>query len=152
MVDLKKIIVQEILMRATALKDKYTKESNALATWICVFAQSEDEYNELLEEAKKFGEPLPDNKNGLTFILNEPIGRTIKVLKIRKFDPNKKERGDADFTVKDYESFKKENLKKENFKLIPRDRFEMIELSESGNSVLTYFSNPSIEEQYKDFI
>jgi len=152
MVDLKRIIVQEILMRAIALKDKYTKEYDAMATWACIFAQSENEYNELIEEVKKYGEKLKDTYSGPIFILNEPIGRTIRVLKIRQFDPAKKERGDADFTVKNYENFKKESLGKNNFKLIPRDGFEMIELMESGNNVLAYFSNPPIEEQYKDFI
>lgn len=38
MTDIKQIIVQEILTRATALKDKYTKERNAMAGWVCIFS------------------------------------------------------------------------------------------------------------------
>lgn len=139
-------------MRATALKNKYTKERNATAAWACIFAQNNDEYNELLDEAKKFGSILKETSSGPIFILDEAIGGTIKVLKIRKFDPNKKERGDADFTISNYNIFKEENLNKANFKLIPRDNFEMLELMDPNTNVLAYFSNPPIEEQYKSFL
>lgn len=152
MLDLKKIIVTEILMRAIALKNKYTKEYNATAAWACIFSQSEDEYNKLLEEAKKIGNIYKETTNGPIFLLNEAMADTVKILKIRKPDPTKTERGDADFTVIDYNKFKEEYQNKENFKLIPRDTFEMIELTEPKAAVRVYFSNPPIEEQYKDIL
>lgn len=152
MVDIKRIVVQEILMRAIALKDKYTEERNAKAFWVCVFSQSNEEYGELLEATKKLGDVFEEGYNGVKFLLKEPLGGSVKILKVRKPDPQRKERGDADFSVSDYESFKKSCLGKENFKLIPRDNFEMIELKELGSSVIAYFSDPPIEEQYKGII
>jgi hypothetical protein len=151
MIDIK-IIVQEILKRAAALKDKYTKEAGATAAWVCIFSQSDDEYQELLTEAEKLGHIIEETPNGPKFLLNMPIAGTVKILKIRKKDFERPERGDADFTVSDYEAFKKECENKDNFKLIPRNGFEMIELTEPGAAVRVYFSNPPIEEQYKDFL
>jgi len=150
MIDIKWIIVQEILMRATAIKDKYTKERNATAAWVCIFSQSNDEYQELLIEAEKFGDIIEETPSGPKFLLNKPIAGTVKILKIRKPDLQRPERGDADFKVSNYEIFKKECLGEENFKIIPKDGFEMIELMEPGATVRAYFSNPPIEEQYKD--
>ncbi len=139
-------------MRAVALKNKYTEEYNATAAWACIFSQSEDEYNKLLEEAKKFGNIYKETTNGPILLLNEAMAGTVKILKVRKPDPTKTERGDADFTVIDYNKFKEEYRNKENFKLIPRDTFEMIELTEPKAAVRVYFSNPPIEEQYKDIL
>ncbi|HAH04408.1 MAG: hypothetical protein UV78_C0008G0017 [Parcubacteria group bacterium GW2011_GWA2_43_17] len=137
-------------MRATALKDKYTKEHNAMAVWVCVFAQSDDEYQQLLTEAKKLGDIFEETANGPKFLLNQPIAGTVRILKIRQPDPDKTERGDADFTISDYKAFKKEQAGQANFKIIPKDNFEMMELMEPGATVRAYFSYPSIEEQYQD--
>ena len=151
MIDIKKIIVQEILMRATALKNEFTKEHKATAAWVCIFSQNNEEYNELLAEAEKLGSILKETENGPNFLLDQPIAGTVKILKIRKHDPEKPERGDADFTVSNYSIFKKECEGKDNFKIIPKDGFEMVELTNPGAAVRVYFSNPPIEEQYKDY-
>ena len=138
-------------MRTTALKDKYTDEYGAVAAWGCIFSQNDGEYNELLNEAKKFGDIFEETPTGPKFFLHEPIGRTIKVLKIRKPDPSWPERGDVDFTVSNYGAFKEKHLNDKHFKLIPRDTFEMIELTEPAATVRVYFSNPPIEKQYTSF-
>jgi hypothetical protein len=70
----------------------------------------------------------------------------LRILKIRKPDLNRKERGDADFTLTNYLKFKKENLDKLGFKLIPREDFEMIEFDPQNGSPLVYFSNPTLAE------
>lgn len=152
MPDIKRIIVQEILMRAIALKNKYTKERNASAAWVCIFSQSDNEFKELITEAKKLGDIFEEISNGTKFLLNKPLAGTIRILKIRRPDPEKKERGDADFTVSDYEMFRKEHKDQENFKIIPKDNFEMIELMEPSATVRVYFSNPPIEKQYEDLL
>lgn len=153
MIDIKRIIVQEILIRATALKDKYTDQKEAKAYWACIFSQSQEEYQELLAQADKLGNKYKDTASGPTYILDKPLGGNIRVLKVRQPDPSWPERGDVDFTVADYKNFKEKYLlNKDNFKLIPRDNFEMIELMESGDTVRVYFSNPPIEEQYKDVL
>jgi hypothetical protein len=153
MVDIKKIIVQEILMQAMALKDKCTKERGATVAWICIFSQNDKEYEELLTEAKKLGNIFETDLNGTKLLLNKPpAGSNARILKIRKPDSEKPERGDVDFTVSDYANFKKEHEGKENFRLIKRENFEMLELTEPGANVRVYFSNPPIEEQYKDLL
>lgn len=150
MPDIKQIITQEILMRATALKDIYTKERGATVAWVCIFAQDEEEYQGLLIEAKKLGDIFEETLNGPKLLLHKPLG-TVRILKIRKPDPAKKERGDADFTVSDYQRFKNEYADKQGFAIIPRRGFEMVELKSPSFNVIAYFSDPPIEAQYKDF-
>ncbi|MFA6322039.1 MAG: hypothetical protein WCX71_01010 [Candidatus Buchananbacteria bacterium] len=153
MIDIKRIIVQEILIRAMALKDKYTNEREATAAWICIFSQNDKEYQELLTEAQKLGDVFETDLSGTKLLLDEPpMGSNARILKIRKPDPKKPEKGDVDFTVSNYANFKKEYQNKKNFKLIQRDSFEMLELTEPGATVRAYFSNPPIEEQYQDLL
>jgi len=151
MIDIKQIIIQEILIPATALKNKYTNERSATATWVCIFSQNDNEYHELLNQAKKLGNIFEETNNGSNILLNKPLG-TVKILKIRKPDLTRPERGDADFTVSNYPTFKKECEGKDNFKVIQKDNFVMIEQTETNANVRVYFSNPPIEEQYKNIL
>ncbi|MBI5635563.1 hypothetical protein HY993_01220 [Candidatus Micrarchaeota archaeon] len=70
----------------------------------------------------------------------------FKILKIRKPDKTRPERGDADFNIANYEDFKKKYLPLEGFKLIVREDHKMIELTEEGADVRVYFSNPHIDK------
>ena len=72
------------------------------------------------------------------------ISGNLRLVKIRRPDLKRKERGDADFTVADYPSFKKTYLGKSGFGIIKRPNMEMIELSDSAFNVLAYFSNPPL--------
>ncbi len=74
------------------------------------------------------------------------VSGDLRLLKIRLPDPTRPELGDADFTVRDFSTFKKSHLSRKGFRPIPRD-FEMIELMEPGSDVRTYFSNPPLDEQ-----
>ena len=66
----------------------------------------------------------------------------LLLLKIRQPDPTRPQRGDADFTLKNYYLFKEKYLKDvEHFKLIDRGDFEMIELGDPKFQVLSHFSN-----------
>ena len=67
-----------------------------------------------------------------------------RLVKIRKPDPKRTERGDADFTVTDYLIFKKKYLSKPGFRIIKRPEMEMIELTDPSFNVLAYFSNPPL--------
>ena len=66
--------------------------------------------------------------------------------KIRKPDPTRPERGDADFNLDDYEKFKNKYVGKEGFSLIERKDHEMVELMEKGSDVRVYFSHPHIDK------
>lgn len=145
-------IIQQIITQSTTLKDKYTDKKSVSNLWVCIFSQSEEEYQRLLAEAKDLGNIFEDTPSGPKILLREPIAGA-RVLKVRQFDPTKTERGDVDFSISDYKNFKAKYLQdSEHFKLIERDTFEMIELMESGGAVRAYFSNPPIEEQYKNIL
>ena len=70
----------------------------------------------------------------------------LNILKIRKPDPNRPERGDADFTVPDFPAFKEKYLGKSGFSLIKRPTMEMVELSNPSFNVLAYYSYPTLAE------
>jgi len=146
-----KQFVQEIVKEAKKLKDKHTNQIDAPVNYACIFSQSQEEYEKLLELTNKFGKVLKETKNGLLFHLEplETVSGKLKILKIRAPDPTRPEKGDADFTVKNYPKFKEEFLNKEGFKLIERDYMEMIELMDKEFNVRVYFSDPPLDQQFK---
>jgi hypothetical protein len=73
-------------------------------------------------------------------------GGELRLLKIRRPDPKRPERGDADFTVSDFETFKREHLSAAGFGLIQRPEMEMIELIDPSFDVLAYYSHPPLAE------
>ncbi|OGY18280.1 MAG: hypothetical protein A3F04_00200 [Candidatus Chisholmbacteria bacterium RIFCSPHIGHO2_12_FULL_49_9] len=146
--DLKKF-VQEIVNYAKSIKDKHTGEADAPVNYACIFAQSQEEFDDLLTTARNLGKVIKETPTGPLFRI-EPL-RTVsgplRLLKVRKPDVTRIERGDADFTVSDYPSFKKSVLKKPGFTLIEREEFEMIELMDPGFDVRAYFSHPTLDRQ-----
>lgn len=146
--DLKRI-VKEIVKRAFILKNKHTDEINAPVNYACIFSQSKEEYDDLLEVAQKIGNPVKETPTGLLFQIDplDTVAGKLKLLKIRLPDSTRPERGDADFTVSDFSDFKKKHISKKEFKLIRREDFEMIELMDSEFDVRVYFSNPPLDEQ-----
>jgi hypothetical protein len=144
-----KELVKNIVSQAKALKDRHISEPNAPVNYACIFAQSEAEYKELNESAKTIGKVVKKMDSGLLYHITnlETVAGTLRILKIRIPDPTKPERGDADFTVSDYPSFKKENLSRPGFNLITRADMEMIELMEPNCAVRAYFSNPPVDQQ-----
>ncbi|MFA5107269.1 MAG: hypothetical protein WC497_03000 [Patescibacteria group bacterium] len=147
--DLQKL-VQEIVAQAQKLKDVRTDAKDAPVNYACVFAQSDEEYSRLLEVAKKLGLVLNETKMGPLFQIKplDTAAGKLQLLKIRRPDVNRPERGDADFTVADYPAFKEKYLSQPGYKLLLRERFEMIELADPNFSVLAYFSYPPLDQQY----
>lgn len=142
-------VVNYIVNSAIKLKNRYTNEVNALIDWVAIFTQSDEEYIDFLKKASSFGEVIQDTETGPIFKLNRPIktrAGELFIIKIRKPDKTRPQRGDGDFRLSDYETFKKRNLTDKHFKLIRRKDYEMIELKDSEFDVLVYFSNPPISE------
>ena len=140
--------IQTIVKQAKELKDKHTDQYSAPVNYVCIFCQSEVEFEELSKLAQKIGRVIKQTYSGPLFLI-EPIETAagkVRLLKIRKPDPTRPQQGDADFTVKDYQSFKEKYLKLPNFSLIKRPEFEMIELKDLDFDVLAYFSHPTLEE------
>jgi len=141
--------IQEIVDKAKKLKDKHTDSFAAPVNYAAIFCQSWDEYNQLLEVVGQFGKIVENTPTGPLFHIFdlETVAGYLRLLKIRKPDEARKESGDADFTVDNYAEFKNMYLNENGFKLIEREKFEMIELADNDFDVLAYFSNPPLDQQ-----
>lgn len=142
-----KNIVKNIVAQADSLKRQLLSDP-APVNYACIFCQNDEEYTSFLEMAKQMGKVVQHTKAGPVFQI-EPLSTVAGVLyllKIRKPDPTRPERGDADFTLSNYDEFKKEHINQKGFKLIDKGNFEMIEYKSPDSNVLVYFSNPTLAE------
>lgn len=144
-----KQLVKKVVKKANDLKNKHTSEKNAPVNYACIFAQSKEQFEDLIAVAQEIGDVIKETPTGPLFHIEplKTVSGNLTLLKIRKPDPTRPELGDADFTVKDYPEFKRRCLPKTGFKLIPRENFEMIELVNPKFDVRAYFSNPPLDEQ-----
>ena len=144
-----KNLVKSIVEEATALKNKHIEYKDTPVNYACVFSQSKEEYEELLEAARKIGKVIKETPTGPLFHIEplETVSGVLRLLKIRIPDPTRPERGDADFTISNFSEFEKRYLSKSGFKLIKRKNFVMIELMDPDFNVRAYFSNPPLDKQ-----
>lgn len=143
-----KDLIQQIVKDAEILKDQHTDQKNIPVNYACIFCQSPGEEKEFLKQAQNLGKIIQETKSGPLFKINlDTVAGKLQLLKIRKPDPTRPERGDADFTVKDYPAFKQKYLDQSGFSVIQKDNFEMIELYKPGESVRVYFSFPPLDKQ-----
>ena len=144
-----KLLVKEIVEKATKLKNKYTDQVNASVNYAYIFSQSNNEYESLINITNEIGKVIKATPTGPLFYIQplDTISGKLLLLKIRKSDNTRPERGDADFTVDNYLNFKKKYLSQEGFKLIERETMEMIELIDSEFDVRVYFSDPPLNKQ-----
>lgn len=146
-----KALVQKIVAEARRLNATHTDEPDAPVNYACIFAQSQAEYEEMVNVARQLGPVADDTATGPVFHI-APLSTdagTLRLLKIRRPDPKRPERGDADFTVADYDAFKKRHLSKPGFGLIQRKHMEMLELIDPSFNVLSYYSHPTLAEVLK---
>jgi len=146
-----KILVREIVAEARRAVAARTAEANAPVNYACIFAQSAAEYEELVGLTRQLGSIVQETAMGPVFHIM-PLATDcgdLRMLKIRRPDPKRREKGDADFTVADYESFKKTHLGQPGFNLIKRPKMEMIELIDPACNALAYFSHPTLGEILK---
>ncbi len=116
-----KSLIKKIVKEANALKDKYTEQKGIKVGYACIFSQNQTEFEELYESAQKIGNIIKLTITGPVFKIYPltTVAGKLRVLKIRLPDPTRTERGDADFNVPNYNSFKKINLQKPEIKLTP---------------------------------
>ncbi len=140
-----KNIVKNIIAQADTLKQQLFSDP-APVNYACIFCQSDDEYSSFIEMAKQMGKVVQNTKAGPVFQIESlpTVAGVLHLLKIRKPDPTRPERGDADFTLSNYDEFKKEHINQIGFKLIDKGDFEMIEYKSPDSNVLVYFSNPTL--------
>ncbi|MEI9887755.1 MAG: hypothetical protein WDN08_14880 [Rhizomicrobium sp.] len=140
--------IRKIVGDAVKLKNKHTAERRAAVNYVCIFSQNESEHASLVLIAKKIGTALETTPTGPLYRIRlRTDAGLLQVLKIRLPDKTRTERGDADFTVRDYTEFKKRYLGKPGFRLIESKDYEMIELIDAAATVRAYFSNPPIDRQ-----
>jgi hypothetical protein len=72
------------------------------------------------------------------------VAGALRLLKIRRPDSKRPEKGDADFTVTDYGKFKKKHLGRPGFSIIKRPGMEIIELIDPSYNVIAYYSHPTL--------
>jgi len=136
-------LVKSLVAKCISLKNRYVEEKELIADWVCFFAQSEEEYQDLIKKADGYGHIVKDTDSGPIYRLDKQIQTEAglpRVVKVRKPDITKPELGDVGFNTK-YLEFKEKYLDKNQFTLIVRDKFEMIELKEKGCDVMCYFSS-----------
>lgn len=141
-----KTLIQIIVAEASKLRDARTTDHGAPVNYACVFSQNKQEYESLLAVARQLGKAVQETAMGPVFYIEplDTIVGNLRLVKIRKPDPKRTERGDADFTVTDYLTFKKTYFGKPGFRIIERPNMEMIELADPAFNVLAYFSNPPL--------
>lgn len=139
---------KEIVNQANMLRLKYAPDFSGHVSYCCYFSQNEDEFFKIKSLAEQVGTLAKSTNTGPVFVVPDITtdAGILRVFKVRKPDPTRPEKGDADFGLDDYVSFKFECLDKPGFKLIERADFEMIELVDPEFEVRAYFSNPPVEE------
>jgi hypothetical protein len=145
-VDQLKRLVLEIVEEARRLNAKHTDEPQVPVNYACIFTQSPAEYKGMTASAGKLGSVCHDTSTGPVFFI-APLPTAagdLRLIKIRRQDPKRTERGDADFTVADYPRFKEKHLGRPGFNLIERPEMEMIELIDPAYNVLAYYSHPTL--------
>lgn len=142
-------LITQLVEDTVKLKDSHTNQAGISIWYACIFSQNTNEYQVFCAIAENMGKVIKNTPTGLVFLISplQTIAWPLRVLKIRLPDKTRPERGDADFNIPDYFSFKKEYLQKEGFTLIMRDTGEMIEFMEPQNNVRVYFSHPPVEVQ-----
>ncbi|MCH8821864.1 hypothetical protein IID23_05100 [Patescibacteria group bacterium] len=141
--------VDYIVNETIQLKNKYTDEISAPIDWVAVFAQNGQEYESFLKETRSMGKIVKDTSTGPIFKLDSPIktkAGELFIIKIRKPDKTRPQRGDADFRIDNYKEFKEKYFSDKHFSLIERKDYQMLELKDSDFDVLVYFSNPPISK------
>ncbi len=146
-----KLLVKQIVEKANALKNKHTDQKKAPVNYACIFSQSDGEYENLINITKELGKVIKETPTGPLFHIKSlnTISGNLVLPKIRKAASTRPERGDADFTIENYSQFKKKYITQPGFKLIKREKMEMLELVDSRFNIRVYFSNPPLTEQFK---
>lgn len=135
--------INYIVSRSTELKNKFTNASTAAVEFVCIFCHNEEEYKQFTNSIETVGKVVERTQSGFTYLLDKPIvtvSGPLRLVKIRKPDPQRLERGDADFNT-DYKNFKKRYQRNPGFELVKREAFEMLRLSSPNFDVMACFSS-----------
>lgn len=144
-------LTQKVVADSLKLSLAHVSEPSVKVNYACIFTHDLNEFEEMARLAGKLGKVVQETTTGPVFYIS-PISTAagaLKILKIRRPDLKRPERGDADFTVPDYASFKAKYLGKHGFNVIVRPNMEMMELIDQSYDVLAYYSHPTLAEILK---
>lgn len=148
--ELEKVINYIVKQGLFALKSN-ANERNVLVNYVAIFSKNKNEYQNIKSILEGLGKEVDreNAKTGRTFLLSESI-RTpagdLRLVKIRKPDATRPQRGAPDFKIQNYQKFKKNNLQSSgNFTLMTRKDYEMIELK--GIDVLVYIPSQTLSRR-----
>ena len=137
-------IIQYIADDSRKLKDKYLKPDEATnIEYLTIFPKSDGEFKKLNITARKIAKKLDEN-NGTVYELDKPVltfSGKLKIFRIRKYYPDRNERGCADYKASDYQSIRGTYIKQypSIFSVIDRPLFEMTEIKDSSFDTRVYF-------------
>jgi len=139
--------VQQIVKEASDLKNKYTGEVDAPVQYAAIFCHSEAEFESFVEEAEKSGKLIKATETGPIYRIKQinTASGNLEIIKIRKPDKSRPEKGDADFVASNFAFLKEECSSKNNFSLIDRKEYEMVEIVDRDFDVRVYFSYPLLD-------
>lgn len=144
-------ILEYIISKTVELNKVYLPDESVKINYSAIFCQNTTEYKCFNEKVSQIGKIVEDTPTGPLYKFTKPlktVAGPLWLLKIRKPDITRPQRGDADFTLNDYHSFKEKHLKYiKHFKVINRENFEMLELRDEKFDVLCYFSSIPLTEQ-----
>lgn len=132
------IVTEAVKMVASNIDNHYL---TGRFNYASIYAQSDDEYNQISKELSENGDIELERESGNYFKLHNPLlmmNNKITVCRIRKFDKDHPERGYLDFEVNDYAKFKEKYVTNANFSLLNEGE-EMLELKDQRFNVRAYF-------------
>ncbi|PID98754.1 hypothetical protein CSA80_04800 [Candidatus Saccharibacteria bacterium] len=140
--------VQSIVRSAKELHLAMTNQGEVSVNYACIFAQNKEEFDTFEAALQSSGKVIQKTKSGPVFAVPPfpTAAGPLKIVKIRRPDPSRPERGDADFTLLNYSEFKDAHLGHPGWKLIERPDMEMLELAHPRYDVLVYYSHPTLAE------
>lgn len=144
-------IIEYLVSQGVLALEENTDERDFSIDYVAVFARDDDEFNDLILQIESFGTEVDKEMSatGVTFKLDKSLETSagkLDLIKIRKPDKTRPQRGAPDFKVNRYDEFKENYLQTSgNFTLMVREDYEMIELK--GEDVLVYIPNKALSER-----
>lgn len=147
-------LINSIVEKGIEAVEKNGIETDYQIDYVAIFAKDEKEFEEIDTILQTLA--TRDEKSGLASTGNtyrfssfpETKAGLLQVVKIRKPDEARPQRGAPDFRVAQYRDFKNRYLSNNNnMTLMIRKDFEMIELK--GKDVLVYFPSISFAERQR---
>ena len=136
--------IEQIVEQSEKLRRQYVAEIPARLDFACIFCHDNEEYAEFSKQAVAVGQSVQDTPSGYTYLLRKPlltIVGSLRLVKIRKPDASRHERGDTDFDMaSQYNEMKIKFINNPHFELVERPDLEMMRLADPDFTVMVCFS------------